>query len=455
MGLTRELASFTAEKTYQDLPDEVIEQTKLILLDTLGCGLGGYTLAAHEVSWMLKLVKEQGGAGASTVLCDGFKTSPAFAALANGAMIHSVDFDDTHMGSTGHLGSSLLATIFAVGELLNSNGKDMITAFTLGFEVAARVGRCVMPSHYDFWHPTATFGGIAAAVASAKLMGFNADKMELAIGHAADQAGGLRYCIEKGDFSKSLHPSFAAMKGVLVAQLVAIGATGPTGLLEYPSGFCNAYSTAPKFEQLTANLGKNYEIMNDRLKFYPTIQCSQAPIQAALSLAEKNRLNSDNVEQINIRRSAMSEGTQSQGVNYSPETVLAARLSIPFSVSLAICEGRVTIEQFTGEKLSAPKINDVMSKIKVTTDSELDTKYPEAVVVVDITTKDGKTYSEEVFHPKGDPPNRMTPDEIEDKFRVLASKTFTLEQVAAIISTTRDLEKVKDCSELIRMLVVS
>ncbi|MFC1983029.1 MmgE/PrpD family protein [Chloroflexota bacterium] len=452
-----ELASFVVQKSYQDLPDEVIEHTKLMFLDTLGCGLGGYTLAAHEVSWILKLVKEQGGACTSTVLCDGFKTSPAFAALANGAMIHSVDFDDTHSGSVAHLGVSLLATIFAIGELLNSKGKDMIAAFTLGFEVAARVGRCVMPSHYDFWHPTATFGVIAAAVAAAKLMGFNVEKTELAIGHAADQAGGLRYCIDKGDFSKSLHPAFAAMKGVLLTQLVAIGATGPTGLLEYPSGFCNAYSTDPKFEHLTANLGKNYEIMNDRPKFYPTIQCSQAPIQATLSLVEKNSLNSDDVEQINIRRGGgASEGTPLQGVNYSPETVLAARLSIPFSVSLAICEGQVTIEQFTREKLSDPKINDMMSKIGVTPDSELDAKYPtERVAVVDITTKDGKTCSEQVFHPKGEPQNRMTPDEIEDKFRGLASKTFTHEQVAAIISVTRDLEKVKDCSELARMLVVS
>jgi len=227
--------------------------------------------------------------------------------------------------------------------------------------------------------------------------------------------------------------------------------------LEYPSGFCNAYSTDPKFEQLTANLGKNYEVMNDRPKFYPTIQCSQAPIQATLSLAEKNSLNSDDVEQINIRRGGgASEGTPLQGITYSPETVLAARLSIPFSVSLAICEGQVTVEQFTREKLSDPKINDMMSKVSVTPDSELDAKYPtEAVVVVDITTKDGKTCSEQVFHPKGSPQNRMTPDEIEDKFRVLASKTFTHEQVAAIISVTRDLEKVKDCSELARMLVVS
>ena len=109
MKWTEELASFASKTGYEDFPAEVIQQTKLLMLDSLGCGLGGYTIAEKEVNWILNLVKYQGCDGLSTIFCDGCKTSSAYAALANAAMIHTVDFDDTHMGSVSHLGAPLLA----------------------------------------------------------------------------------------------------------------------------------------------------------------------------------------------------------------------------------------------------------------------------------------------------------------------------------------------------------
>jgi len=456
MKWTEELASFAAERKFEDLPPEVVQQVKLTVLDTLGCGLGGYTLAAEEVSWILSLIKNQGCSGPSTVFCDGFKTSSAYAALANGTMIHTVDFDDTHVGSVGHLGSSLVATAFAMGEQLKSRGTDVITAFTLGFEVAARVGRSVMPTHYNFWHPTATVGLIGSAVAGAKLLGLDAERMELVIGHAADQTGGLRYCIDSGDFSKSLHPGFAAMKGVLLSLVVSMGATGPKGILEYPTGFCNAYSAEPKLEPLTADLGKDYEVMQDTTKAYPAIQCAQAPVQATLSVMRKHNLRAEDIEQIDIRRADFpAAATKNQGCNYSPATPLAAHLSIPFCVGLAAYEGRVGLDQFTHDKLKSPRIKEVMSKIKITPDPKINTEYPNArtAVFVDVKVKGGRAYSESVIHAKGEPDNRMTPDEVRDKFRGLASNTFDHGRVEVIIEAIRDLEKVEDFSKTTHILV--
>ena len=164
------------------------------------------------------------------------------------------------MPSITHLGSSLVATTFALGEELNSSGEEIIEAFVIGFDVAGRIGRCAMPSHYKYWHPTATFGGIGAAVAAAKLLKLESKQIEMTIGLAADAAGGLRYGVDNGDFSKSLHPAMAAMKAVLFAQLIKNGATGPLGILEYSSGFLNAFSEEPNFEPLLDRLGEYYEI---------------------------------------------------------------------------------------------------------------------------------------------------------------------------------------------------
>ena len=132
---------------------------KLFILDTLGCALGGRTQAKEEVSWITMFTDTQNSKGSSTIFGEKEKTSAAIAALANGAIAHTIDFDDTHMPSISHLGSSLVATTFAIGEELNSSGEEIIEAFVLGFDVAGRVGRCAMPSHYKYWHPTATFGG--------------------------------------------------------------------------------------------------------------------------------------------------------------------------------------------------------------------------------------------------------------------------------------------------------
>ena len=80
---------------------------------------------------------------------------------------------------------------------------------------------------------------------ASKLLGLKADQVEQAISLAADGASGMRYCIDFGDFSKSLHPAFAARNGIMAAQVIARGAVGPKGLLEYKSGFCEAYPTSP------------------------------------------------------------------------------------------------------------------------------------------------------------------------------------------------------------------
>ena len=196
------------------------------------------------------------------------------AALANATMVHTVDFDDTHPGSVSHFGASLLATVIAVGERTGASGKDVITAFVAGYEVGARVGNSVNKegrTHYKYWHPTATAGTIGAAAAAAKLMKLDQDGIEQAIGLGVDQAAGFRYCIDKGDFSKSLHPGWSAMRGVMAAQLITIGVSGPKGLLEYESGFCKAMSSSPNLDELTRGLGTEFEIMQDAFKFYPTI----------------------------------------------------------------------------------------------------------------------------------------------------------------------------------------
>ncbi len=451
MDPTKELATFLAEKEFGDIPEQVIEQSKLLIIDAIGCGLGGFTEASEEAGWIVELVKEQGGNDEATVFCDGFKTSAANAALANATIAHTIDFDDTHMGSLTHLGASLIPTIFAMGERAHAGGSDIITAFVLGFEAAARIGRSVMPTHYKYWHPTGTSGIFGAAVAAGKILNFNAQQMEMVIGHAADQTGGLRYGVDKGDFSKSLHPGFAAMKGVLLSLLVAKGATGPKGILEYPTGFCRAYCPdEPDLESIGANLGSDYLVMEDGIKAYPTILCSHSPIQATLEIISKKNIDPADIKEIHIRQNDLAKG---QGCNYAPDTILAARLSTPYCVAMAASEGNVSLSQFTNEKLNDNKIKEIMNKIKIQGDPELNKKYPDTIAAfVDLKTQDGTLFEQSVIYPKGNPKNKMSKNEVQAKFRDLALLSLDKSKVGNLFEKLMELEKINDIIEIIPLL---
>jgi 2-methylcitrate dehydratase PrpD len=334
---------------------------------------------------------------------------------------------------------------------VGADGPSILTAMVMAYEVAGRIGKAVMPSHYKYWHPTGTLGTIASSVVASKLLGLKADRMEQAISLAADGASGMRYCIDFGDFSKSLHPGFSAWKGILSAQVVAKGASGPKGLLEYKSGFCEAYSDEPVMKHVTENLGSSYEVLTDSLKAFPTILCSHTPIQGTVKLMKEKNLRLEDIDAIHFRVTPTAPG---QGMNYAPDTPLAARLSIPYCVSRAAADGYIAMDQFQEEKIKDARVRQFMKKVTLESVPQFVDKYPGTLAAqVEIQTKDGKRFQEESIYPKGHPQNPMTDEEIKDKFRRLSLNTLDRVQTEKIVEKVYDLEWVKRADELIQLLV--
>jgi 2-methylcitrate dehydratase PrpD len=374
------------------------------------------------------------------------------AALANGTMIHTVDFDDTHMGSISHFSASLVPTVFSLSERLHAGGSALIQAFVVGFEVGARVGRQMMPSHYRYWHPTSTFGSLASVAAASKLLNLDHEQTEYALGLGADQAAGLRYCIDKGDYSKSLHPGFAAMRGVMLAMLVQKGANGPRGILEYPTGFCHAFSEDPEVEKIADGLGGSYELTSNSLKGYPTILCSHSSIQAVQEIMKERAVEDSDILRVHLR---ISETAKGQGKNYRPETPLAARLSIPFCVALAAIEGEVTLQQFTEEKLSDERIRDFMNRIEIEDDPSLNERYPETLAsVVELQARGKGTLRHEVIYPKGNTRNPLQREDVADKFRRQCAITLPKDQYERLLEMLFNLDRLGSLDELIGSLRV-
>jgi 2-methylcitrate dehydratase PrpD len=372
------------------------------------------------------------------------------AALANGTMIHTVDFDDTHMGSIAHFSASLVATVFALSERLDANGSELLEAFLVGFEVGARVGRQMMPSHYRYWHPTSTFGSLAAVAAASKLLKLDETQTEYALGLAADQAAGLRYCVDNGDYSKSLHPGTAAMRGILLALLVEKGANGPRGILEYPTGFCQAFSDDPEIEKITDGLGESYEISSNSLKAYPTILCSHSAIQAVQEMMKTHGIDASDIVKIHLR---VSETAKGQGKNYNPTTNLAARLSTPFCVAMAAVEENVSLNQFTEETLGNRRIRDLMARIDIDDDHSLNEKYPETLAsVVRIETRDRGVLNHEVIYPKGNTKKPLSQQDIAAKFLGLCSHSMDRHQSEELLEMIFSLDRLGSIAALVNLL---
>jgi 2-methylcitrate dehydratase PrpD len=245
------------------------------------------------------------------------------------------------------------------------------------------------------------------------------NQTEYALGLAADQAAGLRYCIDKGDYSKSLHPGFAAMRGVMLALLVQKGANGPRGILEYPTGFCHAFSEDPEIEKTTEGLGRFYELNSNSLKAYPTILCSHSSIQAVQEMMKEHAIDHSEILKVHLR----------------------------------ISEKKVSLNQFNEEKLGDPRINDLMERIEIEDDPSLNRKYPETLAsVVEIETKGKGTLRHEVIYPKGNRGNPLLKEDVAEKFREQCSLSLPKDQYEELLEMLLNLDQLHSVEKLIDLL---
>lgn len=451
MNPTEVLSRFVVDTTYSDLPETVVVSVKNSILDSLACGIAGFTLEHHSLRPVLQLAKRLGSGAGSTVMVDGYKTNALHAALVNGCCIHSIDFDDTHQAALTHTSAVTVPAALALGEMLGAAGTQVILAIALGFEAATKVGQSVMPDLVRFWHSTALNGTIGAAALSGKLLSLNADEMNRTFGIAADIASGTLACIAFGDITKSLHAGMAAMKGMMAALLVQEGASGPRGIFEYPKGYCHAYAERPKLEKITENLGSPFEITFNGVKGFPSILASHTPIQAVTGLVRQELIDAGSIERITVNTYNLVE---SSFCNYDPQTLLAARLSVPFCIALAAVDGAVTLQNFTEQRLQDSTIRDLMKKVVVKGDPDLNALYPEKFPAhVEIVTQDGRSFSRAEYYPKGSCKNPLTSREFEDKFMSLATITLPERQARQIADAVAGLEGLESIAELTCLLV--
>ena len=282
-GATEGLSRFVANTRLEDIPDRVVQNAKLLILDTVGVILAASRDSGCKL--LAQWVKDQESAPRATVIGQGFRSSPLLAALVNGHAAHALDYDDS-----GHYSTQTLPAALALGEPPHVAGAKFIRAYVIGREVCNRLDAAFDASReklrgptFRGWHHTGTNGSLGAAAAAGVVLGLDLEQIRTAFGIAANGACGLR--ANMGTMTKALVSGNAARNGVMAATLAQRGFTAEKSVLETPQGIANAFCEESDidWEAMTRDLGKSYELARGAItKDYPSCSPAHRPIEALL-----------------------------------------------------------------------------------------------------------------------------------------------------------------------------
>ena len=239
---TRAIADFVSRLTYEQIPAEVRERIKLLILNSLGCAIYGASLEWCRI--LRQTLETLDSTRTTSIWGTGGKLSSPHAALVNGTEVQGFELDDVHRNAVLHVGAVTLPALIAVAEShAELSGRDFLTAAVAGYEIGPRVGLCMGPEHIgQGWHSGATVGVFSAAAGAARGLGLSPDQTVHALGIAGTQSSGLM-AAQYGAMVKRMHAGRAAQSGLYGALLASQGFTGIVDVFEAPyGGFCTTFS---------------------------------------------------------------------------------------------------------------------------------------------------------------------------------------------------------------------
>ncbi len=453
MTITEKITSFIAETNFEDLPPEIITITKRAMIDTIGVALAGSVYPAGKA--ITEFVEKFGCKPVAGVIGEKVRTSSPLAALANGTKAHMLDYDDCKAGCRGHPSAVIIPTVLALGEEVMASGRDLIVAYVLGVEIWAKMSK-IIPEHLILkgWHPMAVLGTVGAAVAAAKLLKLNADKVNLTLGIACSEAAGLSRNF--GTMTKPLHAGNAAKNGIMSALLVNEGFTASRNILEGDSNFLLTFygNEIGDVSEIAESFGSPYGLISPSLhvKQYATCASSHRAVDAILYLANEYNIRPKDVEAV----TCLSTPLCKKNLRYSsPRTALEAKFSMPFAIATSLIDRKLGLAQVTDEKVNDPVIKSLMAKVTLAVHPDWvkgkdsgDTR-PD---VVTVKLKNGKEYSHKVSMPKGTGANPLTEKELLAKYRECAKLVLDSEAIEQCIDLVWELERLENIEELMQMV---
>ncbi|MGH7796339.1 MAG: MmgE/PrpD family protein [Candidatus Binatia bacterium] len=448
MDVTAKIAEFTIALKYDKIPAAAVQTAKTAVRDCLGVALAGSK--EEDAKICAEIAREENAKEETTVIGQGFKTSALQAAFANGTAAHALDFDHSFT-LMGQPTAPIIPAIFALGEALGSNGRQMIEAYVVGYETTGKLAHSLRDSAHEGWHAPNTLGSFGAAAACGKLLGLSAAQIEMALGITASMAGGV--VANFGTMTKPLHVGLGARNGVLAAKLAQGGFTANAKGIEAGMGFYQVLHEGTRVhEGAIEELGQSYALLSDglRIKPYPCGGLTHQVIDSVLEFRAKHGLTAEMIETVEVD---VVKHTFDRIVFRVPQTSIQGKFCMPYLVARAIIDGKVGIDTFTDAAVRDPNVLKLAEKVRMNLDTNLKkTDLSGRPCRVTIRLKNGQTYSREAQHAKGGPEFPMTEAELNAKFFECAKHAIAAESAQQALDYIGKLETLDDIRPLCERL---
>jgi 2-methylcitrate dehydratase len=441
------LARYATSLKYEDLPVEVVRETKRYMIDSIGCGLGGFGADASQIA--NRLAAGVSAVHGATVICSGVKTSPDLAAFANGVMIRYLDFNDGYISRGAGHPSDTIAALLATAEATGSSGRDLIAGTVLTYEVFCRV--CDVFDNRAVGIDYAAIVGLAATVGAGRMLGLRSQQIVHAIGIFV--AGGVALNQTRvGTLSnwKAGAAAEAGRKAIFAVQLAQAGMTGPDQVFEGPDGFFNRINRKPFTLPKLGGGVEPFGIMHCFTKRFMLGQFAQTVAQAAVE-ARSFFADVDEIEEVNIRVSRKAIQVMADSPDkWRPQTHETADHSMPYAAAVALMYGTVEEQHYEDPYLHDQRLLDLVGRVRCLPFDEADRVEQEMNPCdLEILLKSGQHKNVRVEYHRGHWKNPMTDSEVEEKFRALARRQLSAKQTENLLDQLWALDRLPKAGEFI------
>jgi 2-methylcitrate dehydratase PrpD len=443
---TRTLARYASASKFESLPPAVRHEGVRAFVNWVGCAAGG----AHEESVARRITVASEFTGASEAMVVGRRERLAApdAALVNSLSSAALSFNDTHYATVAHPTSPVAAALLAQAERQPVSGAQFVHALILGVELQCRVGNllCTPPATCEVGLSMAGLvGGIGAAIAVGKLLELDESAMAQAIGHAANQACGLREA--HGSMASHLTNGDAARSGFLAAHFAARGITCTETLLEGPKGFAAAYCEHPNYDAALDKLGQAFEIASLAYKPYPSGFVVHPAIDCCLDVRKDSQFECADIERVELTVNPLAAQLCDRP---QPESRNQAFVSMQHWVAAALMYQAAGVAQLADMVIHDPAVHTLRAKVRMITDAAVGTEAADLRIVL----HDGSTVRARIRQCRGSAGRPLTDDELTAKARAQLATSYPPPQAEAILAASWRVAELASTAELCAALAV-
>ncbi|KAI3321046.1 MmgE/PrpD family protein [Xylariaceae sp. AK1471] len=446
-GVTDELCRFIVDTKYDQLDEKLVDKLKDLITDSIGVAAGAGAICESTESFLKAVIALGGKSGNSTVFTKGSTFSPQYAGLLNAALAHSFDFDDTHAASILHPGATAIPAALAQAELQNSDGKTLLLAIAIGYEITCRIGCAYNYGGYTRgFHNTATAGIFGAVAAISKIKGLSLDQVKNAFGLAISKAAGSITFVDNGSWNKRLHPGFAVHDAFVAVALTEAGVVGATRPIEGKFGALAAFTSTPTTVGLTDGLGSEWIFPQTAIKPFPACRMTHSGIEVVSNVAREAA--GKDIEHITV---ALSPGCYKlvgppDPNRIHPKTIVDGQFSMYYQVAIAWLYS-MDIGWAMYEKLQSPEVAALCDKIEVVGKDDV------ADLAVGVTFKftDGTTTEASQVYPLGEEQHPFSKERVQKKFLGAVAPAYDAKTARAILDVIEQIDQ-RNTLDLMKLL---